>query len=502
MMRFPAALLAISTSILVGACGAGTPQNDEVRGAAAMSLWEYQTSSEEARQQVADGLRELDMFRVPEAYEHMQRAVAADPNSAFAHLAAAWASPSLDAFVTHLNRATELSANASEVERTLVQIYRKQADNDDAGALAMAKRLTELTPENGRSWSMLGDMYDAIADRENARANWSKAIELAPNLAIHYYLLSQSLSTTEPTDFAKAESLARKAVELEPEEPNSHDILGDALRAQGKLDEAAAAYTKAAELDPTKGQALQQRGHVNTFLGRYAEARADYDAAVALATGNAKPTLAMYRTLVSLYEGNAQATLDELEQLHNSIDGMQVEEPVGMKIFVTGPQFNIAVHYGMVEAAERYNARLDQLAEAQIAQAKSAEFERASRAGRALRHAHLAIAKGDFTYARARMDDYTTLRANDNSPAKMRPVHNLAGFIALKEKRYDDAVSELELGTPNNIYWVYQHALALEGAGRTADAQRLFARVANYYFSNEGTALVRKDALAKAKATT
>jgi tetratricopeptide (TPR) repeat protein len=501
MTRFSTAMLALTSALLVGACGAGTPQKDEVREAASLAIWEHQTSSEEARQQIADGVRELDLNRPVEAYAHFERAIAADPNSVMANLGAMWAAQSQEAYLRHLTRAEQLSANGSEVLRTLVQVYRKQQDQDDTGALMAAKRLTELAPTNPRSWDVLAQMHTTRSEHSEARAAWEKAIEIAPDLATHYFWLIQSYATVEPTDFVKAEQLGRKGVELEPNEPFAHDMLGDALRAQGKLDEAGAAYTKAAELDPTNGGALQQRGHVNTFLGRYAEARADYDAAIALATRNQKATLAMYRPLVSVHEGNPQAGIDELEQLTNSIDAMKVDEPVGMKINVTQPQLNLATYYRLVDVAERLVNRLDALNAEAVAQAKSPEVERRERANRALRHAQLAFAKRDFATVRARLDEYTTIRANDQSPTKMRPVHNWLGQIALEEKRYADAVRELEQGSLDDIFYVHQLGLALEGAGRTAEAQKQFNKVANYYFSNEGTAMVRKDALAKVKAT-
>lgn len=43
----------------------------------------------------------------------------------------------------------------------------------------------------------------------------------------------------------------------------------------------------------------------------------------------------------------------------------------------------------------------------------------------------------------------------------------------------------------------FQAAMRVEGAGRTAEARRLFQRVAGYYFNNASIALVRQDAVAR-----
>nr|NIM48693.1 hypothetical protein [Gemmatimonadales bacterium] len=48
-------------------------------------------------------------------------------------------------------------------------------------------------------------------------------------------------------------------------------------------------------------------------------------------------------------------------------------------------------------------------------------------------------------------------------------------------------------------YATYYHAMALEGAGRTQEAQKLYQRVATWNFNSAGLALVKKDAKAKAE---
>ncbi|MGQ0815483.1 MAG: tetratricopeptide repeat protein [Gemmatimonadota bacterium] len=501
MKRVPSFISGLAAVVLISACGAGTPQNETAREQQ-LGLWPMTTSSEEARQQVADGVRELDMARPEEAYSHFERALAADPNAAMAHLYA-WASAqSLEAGYAHMAKAKELAPTASELERAIIEALSKSVDNDNEGALAAADRVVKLDPNNPRSWVLLGDMRDALAQRAEARAAWAKGIEIAPNFAPVYVRASISYTLVEPRDLPKGEELARKAVELEPNEPNVYDILGDALRAQGKLAEAAQAYTKQAELDPTKGAALQQRGHVNTFLGRYSEARADYDAAVALAVGNAKPGLAMYRALVHIYEGDRKAAIDELERLYNSIDGMNIPDPVGLKLFVAGPQFNTAVASGMLADAERFAKRLEELGQLQIKQAKSEEFARGVRATKAFRAGILATYKGDYARARQQAAEYMKIREPEHNPTRNRPAHDLLGLTALKERKFEEAVREFEQGSPNNIFTNYHHALALEGAGRAAEAQKLFDKVANFYFNNELLAMVHADAIAKVKKPT
>jgi Tfp pilus assembly protein PilF len=103
-------------------------------------------------------------------------------------------------------------------------------------------------------------------------------------------------------------------------------------------------------------------------------------------------------------------------------------------------------------------------------------------------------------YARAGEVYETLVRDNPTD----HTLHVNLGLVYLKSNVLDKAIHEFEIAT--DLAPEYQKAqnylgLALEGAGRTADAQKQFAKAANYYFSNEGSAMVRKEALAKVKAT-
>lgn len=68
----------------------------------------------------------------------------------------------------------------------------------------------------------------------------------------------------------------RKQAELDPENPNSWDSLGDGLIAKGKLDEAIAAYRKALERNPVFVSSLRSLGKALEQSGRREEAIQHY----------------------------------------------------------------------------------------------------------------------------------------------------------------------------------------------------------------------------------
>jgi len=494
----------VAGTLGLSACANDVPQNETVRAEALLYVPTLTTTSPEAKQQIADGLNDLDMNRPEPAYDAFQRASAADPQLAMAELYAALAAQAgaapIEKAFAHLTRANELSKNASNVERLTIQVFRKAFDNDAEGALTAAKELVKADSANPRAWNILADMQGNLRHRTEARAARDKAIAIAPEFAPSYVDQSASYVLVEPRDLVKGEQLARKAVELAPNDQNVYDILGDALRAQGKLEEAAQAYTKCAELDPTKGDGLQQRGHVNTFLGRYPEARADYDAAAGISTGNRKTILSMYRGFAHIYEGDAKAAYDELQALYQSTENAAMQDADGARIVLLEQAIMpVTFHYHMMPQLESAIAEHEALYNKAAERIGTEEFRRTARAVTALDAGWVALAKGNYAVARQQTLEYMKIREADHNADLNRIAHDQLALIAFQEKNYAEAVREFEQGTPEDIYGNYYHAVALDELGRHDDAQQLYQKIANWYFNSVGTAMVRKDALARLK---
>src|SRR6202008_1841356 len=145
--------------------------------------------------------------------------------------------------------------------------------------------------------------------------------------------------------FQAAEALA-------PNESNPHDFLGDAQRALNNLPAARAEYTRGHELNPRDAGLLQQRGHVNSFAGDYAAARADYDSAFAVSRGNERGFFAPFRAYVSVYAGDAPGAIAELNKLVADADGLGLPDPVAVKINALSNVALIGIHTKDFAAAE------------------------------------------------------------------------------------------------------------------------------------------------------
>lgn len=89
-------------------------------------------------------------------------------------------------------------------------------------------------------------------DFRGAVAALERAFALQPaQPAAHHLVFAFALA--DAGDFARAESLARRTLELQPRWPRALDALAAALRGLGRTDEAIEAMRAAAELDPSQG---------------------------------------------------------------------------------------------------------------------------------------------------------------------------------------------------------------------------------------------------------
>jgi tetratricopeptide (TPR) repeat protein len=439
----------------------------------------------------------LDVERAITPRQHFERAIAADPNFALGHLYAALTSNSVGSYRSHLDEAARLADRATPAEQLWIRIEQAGLDNDVNRQLALAQQLVQLTPSDPRAYVSLANVQINAGRRADARATLERGAQIDPNFARTWVQLGNSYLFNEPRDVAKAEANIRRAVALQPNEPFVHDWMGDVYRAENNLPQARAEYTRMIELDPNRAAGYQQRGHVNSFLGNFAEARSDYDRAAALSEPTAKPFFESTRALVSVYEGNPGAAEAELERVVASIDGRNIPNAVGAKIGPLSDEARIAIHNRHFDVAQRAIDQLRPLLRQQAEMGRSDAFKRGNEANIAYWEGMLAARRGDYATARAKAQKMMTQMAPDQSPRKNEYAHELLGMADLLQGNYEAAAGHFAQANPDDIYTLYHRALALEGAGRIAEAKPLFRQVAGWNFNGSDTALVKAEAARK-----
>jgi hypothetical protein len=235
-------------------------------------------------------------------------------------------------------------------------------------------------------------------------------------------------------------------------------------------------------------------------MGRDAEARADYDAGVAVAKGNFKPGYALYRGFVHLFEGNPRGAADELEALYKSIDGMDIPDPDGIRQLILNDLGLIAQHHRMLEVMDRVTQRRAEIRARMIAAVNTDDFRANEGKQKELEDGFMAAYRGNFTAADAHAEAYRKLRENETAANKLWPYHDLKGTIALLQGRNEEALQHFAQSNPSNIYLTYLSAQAHERLGHKAEAKALYEQITKHNFNPAALALTRREAEAKVKA--
>jgi tetratricopeptide (TPR) repeat protein len=111
-----------------------------------------------------------------------------------------------------------------------------------------------------------------------AESLYRRAIEVDPNYATAYYNLGTALSSLKR--YAEAEAAYRKAIEIDPQDVGGYNNLGYLLTDLKRHEEAEALLRRAAELEPNSAVVCNNLGNALNGLKRYAEAESLYRKAI------------------------------------------------------------------------------------------------------------------------------------------------------------------------------------------------------------------------------
>ena len=457
------------------------------------------TSSEAAKMDFIAGQAAMDAGDGVQANTLFRAAVEKDPDFAYAWLNIGNTAISGQEFVTATNRANELAEKASDAERMMIAINMRFMDNNFDEQIKIARKLVKEYPQSARAWLTLAGAENNIENYAGARSNAMKAIEVDPGFSPAYVTLASSYLFNEPKDFGQAKSYFKKVLAMEPDQDNHYWGLGDVYRAMGDLDTARDFYTRSAMLDPTNATAFTKRAHVNSFLGKFDEARADYEHAAKVSLPGARTFLANYMYFTHVYEGNPEKAVKGLKDLYGTVDGLGLEERQrdGAKVFTLTNAATICMHNGMDTEASNLLAMRAETLRQTAKLAGNDEFEKIQEANIAYFNGLAAARSGDIRAAKKYAKTNASLVKNQENPLKMQQYHDLMGLIMLKDGKHKKAVEHYRQANLNNIYTKYHLGLALEGSGEKDAAMDIFKDVANWNFNDVGYALVRQAAMKK-----
>ena len=425
------------------------------------------TASADARAAYLQGRDLAERLRGQEARAHYEKAVAADPGFALAWLGLANTQGSAREFFAKLDKAVALEARVSEGERLMIRGADAGGKGDTATQVQSFEELVQKYPNDERALLLLANVHFGTQRYADALALYERAAQIAPGFSQIYNQMGYSYRFLG--DMKKAEAAFKKYTEVLPDDPNPWDSYAELLLKLGRFDEAIAQYRKALAV---RSDFVNSRYGIATCLdlqGKGAEARKELDAALAGAADDGQRRAALFAKTVSwVHEGNFTAAQAEMAQQLALAEKNQSPLDMAGDLVAMG---DLALAAGDVAAAEgHYKKAADTVEAAPDVAAANKENQRRFAI---YNRAKVALAKGDLAAAKQESAALTRAVADSGNPFQQRMGHEVAGRVALAEKQWETAITELGAANQNNPYNRYRLSKAYAGKGDAARAKEL-----------------------------
>lgn len=455
--RASGALVAVFCLSLAAACSSEPPPVADK-----MSLT---TSSDDARRSYIEARDMSDNLKTTDAYAGFQKAAATDPNFAMAYVGMANNAPSTPEFVDAVGKAVSMTEKVSEGERHMILGLQAGLTSDAAGQMNHATELVGLFPNDERAHGLLGNLYFGRQDYATAITHYNHAVGINPDYAPVYNMLGYA--NRFQGNAAGAEAAFQKYIELIPSSPNPHDSYAEFLMEQGRFDDSVKHFEQALELDPNWVAGYVGIGNNRMFQGRFDEARASFAQELGIARNTGERRQAQQWMAASyVHEGEFDKAIAAIEV------GRAMAVADGDAATASGDDVLIG---SILREAGRYDLSLARYAQSvetmKSAMSVPAEFQQGAARNLLFHQGRVAVARGDIDTAKARLASYAGQVAAADVPFEVRQQHELAGMIALADKQYATALSELAMASQRDPRILLLTALAHRGAG-DADAAR------------------------------
>ena len=431
------------------------------------------TVSDPARKEFLQGRDLNEKLLIQDSIQHFDRAIALDPNFAWAELNRAQVSPTGKEFFDHLKKAVSLADKASNGERLLILATDAGTNGNPVKQKEYLDQLVAAYPGDERAHFNLAGYHFGQQEFPQAIEHYKKATELAPEYSSAYNLLGYAYR--QNVDYPNAESAFKKYIELIPKDPNPYDSYAELLLKMGRFDESIAQYRKALEIDANFINAHQGIAAAHMYQGKASDAAAELQKITDKSRSDAERRTALFAlTVVDVDSGNMTKALEDVDKQYAL--GEKTNDVPGM----TGDlqlKGNILLEMGKYDEAKEVFERGLKMTEAS---GLSQEIKDNAKLFQHYNLARVALGKKDLSTAKSEAETFRQGADASKNPFQIRQAHQLTGTIALEEKNYDKAIAELQQANQQNPFDLYRLCQAHQGKGDTAKAKELCTKVAAF----------------------
>jgi tetratricopeptide (TPR) repeat protein len=462
LMRY--ALVVTLSAILLVIVGCAKKKEDKIP---------ITTTSEGARESFLQGRDLFERLQAQESRQYFERAVAEDPNFAMGYLFLSFAQPSNKGFFENLDKAVALVENASDGEQLWILGVEAGTNAFPMKQRELYQKLVELYPSDERAHNLLGTNYFGQQEYEMAIDPYQRATEIAPDFSPPYNQLGYAHRFL--VHYAEAEKAFQKYIELIPDDPNPYDSYAELLMKMGRYDESIENYKKALEFNPNFVASHIGIATNLNFKGEHGEARKQLQKLYDIARNDGERRAAHFAMTVSYVDqGDMDKALKEQDKQYALAEKINDASAMAGDLVVMGDILRESGKYD--QALAKYQKAVEVMEASNL----SEEVKDQTRRGFLFNASRVALKNKDFAAAKAKAEEYRQQVEAIDNPFQIRLAHQLLGMIALEEKDYDMALTELGKANQQNPYNFYRMALAYRGKGDQEKAKEFFLKAANF----------------------
>jgi tetratricopeptide (TPR) repeat protein len=475
--RYAVVSLIIAAAISFGGCAnvAESTKTDAAGKTAASAAGKIPitTSSEEARKEFLQGRDLNEKLLIQDSIAHFDKAISLDPNFAQAELSRSAVSPTGKEVFDHLKKAVSLADKASNGEKLLILGTEAGVNGNPAKQKEYLDQLIAAYPNDERANFALGGYYFGQQDFPKAIQYYKKATELNSNFSSAFNLLGYAYR--QNVDYPNSEAAFKKYIELIPNDPNPYDSYAELLLKMGRFDDSITQYRKALSIDQNFINAHQGIGMALLYKGNADEAASEIQKINDVARSDAERRTALFAlTVVDVDSGKWDAALADVDKQY------ALGEKTGDVPGMTGDlqlKGNVLLEMGKYDDARaQYEKGLKMTEDSSLSQ----QIKDNATVFHHYNLARVALGKKDLATAKTEASTYQQGVEAAKRPLQIKQAHQLLGMIALEEKDYGKAASELQQANQQNPYDLYRLCQAYQGQGDGSRAKEACGKAANF----------------------
>ena len=443
------------------------------RANAADSKVPITTKSDEAKKEFLTGQDLSDRLLVQESFAHFQKAAELDPDFATNELALATNAPTTKELLEHVNKAVALADKVTEAEKWQILATQAAVNGDTAKQKEYLDKLVAAYPNDERVQANIGNYYFGQQDLAQTIDHYKKATQIAPNYSPSYNILGYAYK--QQGDYADAEQAFKKYEELIPNDPNPYDSYGELLLKMGRYDESIAQYTKALSINPHFPSSHFGMAGDYMYMGKPEQAQAEMQKIVDEALNDGERRLAYFGMSVVASDGGkfdkAEQAMDKeyaIAQKTNDVVSMAADLQAKGNIYFAMPN--------LTAAKQQFDKSFQMIQGASL----DGEIKENSRLLHEFNLAAIAIEQKDFVAAKTHTDEFRRGAEASKNPVQVTQAHELTGRLALAQKDYDTALTELAQANQQDPRNLWRTSIAYEGKGDSAKAQQWLQQAADF----------------------